>query len=268
MHGAYHHRMPYAFAHPAAAVPLHRLLGRLAVPSALVIGSVAPDLWLLVPFVSRDQSHSMAAIFWFNLPLGLALYGAFHLFLKEPLLALVPAAIATRLAAWTRPSLPRVPWTAVVASIVAGAAAHLAWDAVTHFGFGLSERSAFVVAGHPILVQQLLQHGSTVLGTLLLLCWARRKLALQSASQASVPPLAWRVPIVGGFATVAAVVFAGVTVQAVPPELDPDMLRAALRAAGATAASATGLCVMAYCVLWRAFRSRREKSTACGAATR
>ena len=260
--------MPYAFAHPAAAVPLHRLLGRVAVPSALVIGSVAPDLWLLMPFVVRDQSHSVAAILWFNLPLGLVLYGTFHLLLKEPLLALMPPAIAARLSQWTCHSLPRLPWTAVVVSLVAGAAAHLAWDAVTHSGFGLSERSAFVVAGHPILIQQLLQHGSTLLGTLFLLCWARRKLALQSPSQSSVPPLAWRVPIVSGLATVAAVVFVGVTVQALPPELDPDMLRAALRAAGATAASAAGLCVVAYCVLWRAFRSRREKATACGAATR
>ena len=260
--------MPYAFAHPAAAVPLHRLLGRLAVPSALVIGSVAPDLWLLVPFLSRDQSHSVAAIFWFNLPLGLALYGAFHLLLKEPLLTLVPATMATRLAAWTRPSLPRVPWTAVVASLIAGAAAHLAWDAVTHSSFGLSERSAFVVAGHPILVQQLLQHGSTVLGTLFILWWIRRKLVLQSPSQSPVPPLAWRLPIVCGIAAVAAVVFVGVTVQAVPLQLDLGVIRAALRAAGATAASAAGLCIVVYCVLWRSFRSRRERAITCDAATR
>ena len=260
--------MPYVFAHPAAAVPLHRLLGRLAVPSALVIGSVAPDLWLLVPFVARDQSHSVAAIFWFNVPIGLMLYAAFHLLFKEPLLALLPPAFAARLSAWTCLSLPRAPWTAVVVSLAAGAAAHLAWDAVTHSGFGLSERPAFVVAGHPILVQQLLQHGSTVLGTLFVLLWIRRKLVLQSRAQSPVPPLPWRVSIVGGVAGVAAVVFVGVTVQALPPELDLDVIRAVLRAAGATAASAAGLCIVAYCLLWRSFRSRREGATARGAARR
>lgn len=262
---AYHRRVPYAFAHPAAAVPLHLLLGRLAVPSALVIGSIAPDLWLVVPFVEREQSHGIAALLWFDLPLGLLFYTAFHLLLKEPLLALMPPAIDARLAVWAVPSLPRVPWTAVVASILAGAAAHLAWDAITHSG---SEPLAFTVAGHPILVQQVLQHGSTLLGTLFLLWWIRRKLALPAAARGQVAKLPWRVGLICAVLAVAAAVFVWITIEALPAKLDLDMTRAVLRAAGAIAASVAGLCFVAYCILWRAFRSRRERATTCGAATR
>ena len=77
--------MPYPFAHPAAVLPLARPMGRFAVPSALAIGSVVPDLWYFVPFADRADSHSLAALFWFCLPAGLAAYALFHLLLKQPL---------------------------------------------------------------------------------------------------------------------------------------------------------------------------------------
>jgi hypothetical protein len=259
--------VPYAFAHPAAAIPLHRLLGRLAVPSALVIGSVAPDLWLLVPFAARDQTHGMAAILWFNLPLGVLLYAAFHLVLKEPLLALMPPSIAARLSVWACPSLPRVPWTAVAASLVAGAASHIAWDAATHSGFGALEEPVVALGGHPILVQQLVQHGSTLAGTLFLIWWALRRLAIPTASPSHLATVRWRAKIIGSVLAVAAAVFAWITIQALPPRADLDTMRAVLRAAAATAASATGLCVVVYCVLWRVFKTGRETATGCGATT-
>lgn len=259
--------MPYAFAHPAAAIPLHRLLGRLAVPSALVIGSVAPDLWLLVPFVARDQSHGMAAILWFNLPLGFLLYAAFHLVLKEPLLALMPASIAARLSVWTCPLLPRVPWTAVAASLVAGAASHIAWDAATHSRFGALEQPVAVLAGHPILAQQLVQHGSTLAGTVFLLWWIRRKLAIPTASPSRFASVRWRAKIIGSVLAIAGAVFVGTTIQALPPQPDVDTMRAVLRAAAATAASATGLCLVVYCILWRVFKIGRETTTEGDAAT-
>jgi hypothetical protein len=54
--------VPFTLAHPAAAVPLLRPLGRRGLLSALVIGSMAPDLWYFVPFdVTRADSHSPAA---------------------------------------------------------------------------------------------------------------------------------------------------------------------------------------------------------------
>src|SRR5262245_39207676 len=120
--------MPYPFAHPAAVLPLPRLMGRLAVPSALVIGSLSPDLWYLAPPLAREDNHGAAALLWFCLPAGLALYALFHLLLKQPLIAL----LSPRLAAFTPAGLPAAPWRAVVVSLLAGALTHFAWDAATH----------------------------------------------------------------------------------------------------------------------------------------
>ena len=42
--------MPVTIAHPIAAIPLRRPLGRLGVLSALVIGSITPDVPFFLPF--------------------------------------------------------------------------------------------------------------------------------------------------------------------------------------------------------------------------
>jgi hypothetical protein len=78
--------LPFTFAHSAAAVPLRHVLGRFGVLSALVIGSIAPDLAFVLPIgVARLDSHSLAGLFWFCLPAGLLTYLLFHRVLKGPL---------------------------------------------------------------------------------------------------------------------------------------------------------------------------------------
>ena len=151
--------MPYPFAHPAAVLPLAPLMGRLAVPSALAIGSVAPDLWHLVPFADRADSHSAAALFWFCLPVGLLAYALFHLVLKQPLIALA----WPRLGAFSRDGLPRAPWHAVIASLLVGALTHLVWDALTHTN------------DHTIQGPNWFQHANTALGSVILGWWIWRK---------------------------------------------------------------------------------------------
>ena len=243
--------MPYAFAHPAAAVPLHRLLGRLAVPSALAIGSIVPDLWLFVPFVTREETHSLWSLLWFSLPVGIVLYAAFHRVVKEPVLALLPSKVVTAFSPWTGRSLPSARWRAVVASLLAAAATHLAWDAVTHSGAGPLDEPAFALGGHPILVQQLLQHGSTVLGTLFIVWWLRPKLVVASDCGCPIAPARFRAAITAGLIGVAALVFAHAAVPVLASGSDLQTVRTVLRGAGAMAASAFGLGLLVYCVLWR-----------------
>lgn len=152
--------MPYPFAHPAAVLPLVPLMGRFAVPSALVIGSIAPDLWHLAPVVDRADAHSLPALLWFCLPAGLLAYVLFHLLLKEPLVAL----ISPRLGAFACRGLPAAPWHAVVASLLVGALTHLIWDALTHSN------------DHTIDGPNWFQHANTALGAAILVWWLWRKL--------------------------------------------------------------------------------------------
>ena len=147
--------MPYPFAHPAAVIPL----ARFGVPSALVIGSIVPDLWYFVPLATRAESHSLGGLLLFCLPLGLVLYLLFHLLLKQPLVEL----LYPRLSAFAAPGLPRAGLRAVAVSIVLGAITHLAWDALAH----ANDHEP----GH-----NWAQHASTLLGSVVLVAWLWPKL--------------------------------------------------------------------------------------------
>ena len=172
--------VPFTFAHPAAAVPLLRPLARYGVLSALVIGSMAPDFSYFLPFpISRSQSHSIAGLFWFCLPVGLISYVLFHRLLARPIVDLLPAPLRVRL-------LPVIDarveaqWRAVVASLFVGAATHIAWDAFTHAGAPLVRVSRALrfhlvtISGYPLSVYTVLQHLSTSIGFALIALWIWR----------------------------------------------------------------------------------------------
>src|SRR5258706_15401516 len=123
--------MPFTFAHPAAAIPLMRPMGRFGVLSALIIGSMTPDVAFLLPIgVSRTESHSIAGLFWCNLPLGWACYVVYHLLMKRPMIHLLPAHAFARLRRfatndWVHSNRSLPP---VLLSVFAGAVTHLVWD--------------------------------------------------------------------------------------------------------------------------------------------
>lgn len=119
--------MPFTLAHPAAVLPLRRWL---SLP-ALVAGSVAPDVPYYLPLPgTAPHTHSVAALFGWNLLFGIALLAVFQL-LVRPALASAPAGLRARV---TLPRWEIRSWRAPAVlggSIVAGAATHLAWDAFT-----------------------------------------------------------------------------------------------------------------------------------------
>lgn len=240
--------MPYAFAHPAAVIPVARLLGGRAVPSALAIGSVVPDAWYLVPALTRGATHDVSGVLWFCLPVSLLAYAAFHLIFKQPLLALLPRKVAERLAAWSAPGLPAVSGFNVFISLLAGIFTHLAWDALTHEGALSSAATvleAEVLAGFPLY--RVLQHASTLGGTALLGVWLWRKLAAtqpQSSLRALDPKL--RLAVLAAMAIVPAAAF-----SAALPLFELGSFRSALRAGGVMAVCALGLVTLAFCVAWR-----------------
>jgi hypothetical protein len=223
--------MPYPFAHPAAVIPL----ARLGVPSALVIGSIVPDLWYFIPLVERAQSHSLAGLVLFCLPLGLALYLLFHLLLKQPLIEL----LSPRLAAFACPGLPPARWRAVLLSLLAGALTHLAWDALAHANDH--------VPGH-----NWAQHASTLLGSAVIAAWLWPRLRRAPARSSALAP-AQRVAV---FAMLAGAAALAVTLSAAWPGLELAELKRFLRTGAVAAAQASGLAIITYALVWRLRKKR------------
>jgi hypothetical protein len=239
--------LPYAFAHPAAVVPVAKLLGARAVPSALAIGAMIPDVWYFVPFVERQHTHDLPDALWFCLPAGVLAYAAFHLIFKQPLIALAPRPLAGRLARWATPGLPRAPWLLVLLSLVAGIATHLAWDVFTHEG-SLRILDTRVAGG--FYLHQVLQHTSTLLGGVFVAAWVWRKLrATQPVAIADTLEARLRFAVAGMMIGFPAAVFLGV-LRALSAHIEP----LALRAAGVTAFSAFGLVTLLYCLGWKLAR--------------
>lgn len=241
--------MPYAVAHPLAVIPLARALGRRGVASALAIGSVIPDAWYLVPGIDRAFSHNASGLLLFCLPAGLLAYLAFHAVAKEPLLQLLPQRLASRVRAFASPGLPPASWTSVCASLLLGAATHLAWDAFTHRG-RLSRAWPFLTED----VLHVLQHGSTLVGGALLAWWLVRKLRAVAPVHAEVLPEPMRTLIAAALVCVAAVSFALGWAAASGADV-----RWTARAAAVVAASVTGFAVLLYSVLFRSMRAVEKR---------
>lgn len=175
--------MPLTPAHVAAVLPLPRLMGRYAVSSALVVGSLIPDLPHLLPMgVSRAQSHGLAGLFWFCIPAGLAALVVYHRLIKWPLIFILPDAIRGVLADCDRPhwSLGHFRLAAMIGSIAVGALSHIAWDSLTHPSGAAVEalpilrQIVIYVRGHPLRVYRLLQHGSAVAGIVVVVLFVYR----------------------------------------------------------------------------------------------
>jgi hypothetical protein len=169
--------MPFTLAHPAAAIPLLRPLGRLGVLSALVVGSLMPDLPYFVPMaLERGATHSLAGLLWFCVPVGLLVYAIFHALIKAPccegLAALAPPPLAERLRKMSEARAVRSVGVGV--SVLAGAATHVVWDSFTHAdGFLVAAwhvlaTRLFSVGSYDVAVFKVLQHASSGIGLLVL----------------------------------------------------------------------------------------------------
>ena len=172
--------MPFTLAHPAAVVPLRRYFGRFNILSALVIGSITPDLHYFFPLQpERVVTHSLAALFWYCLPFGLVLYVAFHTLLKTPLLMLWPRAVSRRLLAFSS-RWPQASWLAVAVALLIGAISHLGWDAFTHGdsrigrAWPVLRTVIFRIGDDPTRLYDLLQYLGAALGVGLLAWWSWR----------------------------------------------------------------------------------------------
>lgn len=173
--------MPLTIAHPAAVVPLQNLFKKFGVLSALVIGSLIPDVAYFPHMpVTRLQSHSFFGMFWFDLPVGLIVYYLFHNFMKEPLIGLLPETVAQKL---PETSVSKIEFLnknlffAICFSLWLGTVTHILWDSFTHeddfvvMAFPIFQAHLFSIFTYDVILYKILQHASTFAGTVLLAYW-------------------------------------------------------------------------------------------------
>ena len=130
--------MPFTFSHPALVIPLLRRRQRIPWLSAtgLITGSVAPDFEKFFRLqLASGHSHTLASIFYFSLPVSVALAFVFHLLVRRPLVAHLPKGLQRRVVSYQEFDWPhyfRQHYGGVLLSMVLGAASHLFWDMFTH----------------------------------------------------------------------------------------------------------------------------------------
>ena len=176
--------MPFTFlSHQAPVLPLKIAAPRWFDGTALVIGSMVPDLVFFTHGTSwYVDGHTVAAQLWFCLPITLVLTFVFKRAVAGPLAAHLPAGGSFRLHEYGRLASWRSPtgatgWLILVASALLGAFTHLVLDSFTH-GFGwvvqrvdALHAEAFVLpsslSGRVVYVHDMLQLGGTVVGTVI-----------------------------------------------------------------------------------------------------
>lgn len=130
--------MPFTFSHPALVIPLLRARRRWPWLSAtgLITGSLAPDFEKFFRLhLASSHSHTLASLLYFSLPVSVALAFVFHLVVRRPLLAHLPAGLQRRVGRYAGLDWPahfRHHYPGVGLSILLGAAGHLCWDIFTH----------------------------------------------------------------------------------------------------------------------------------------
>jgi hypothetical protein len=133
---------------------------------------MVPDFGLLFPWrMHRVETHSVAALFAFCLPVGMATYWVFQYLIKAPVLEVLPEGAYARWRAYSSPAefASIRQWILVAFGVLAGAVTHLVWDAFTHEnarGVRLVPwlEEPIDIGAHHVAAVRLLQDGSSLIG--------------------------------------------------------------------------------------------------------
>ncbi len=128
--------MPFTFSHPAAILPLRLLPSRYYSLTGLIVGSITPDFeYFLRMSVRSIYSHTIEGLFYFDVPVGIAICFLFHDIVRNALIDHLPVNIQQRFYAlkafnWNKAFSHH--WNIIIFSIFIGAASHILWDDFTH----------------------------------------------------------------------------------------------------------------------------------------
>ena len=128
--------MPFTPAHPAIILPLIR--SRYFSATGLIAGSMSPDFeYFFKMSVSSVHSHTLAGLFYFDLPVTLFISIVFHQVVKRNLINSLPVFISRKFQHTLELDfigyLKTHMWIFLTSSLL-GAASHIFWDSFTHNG--------------------------------------------------------------------------------------------------------------------------------------
>lgn len=170
--------MPFTPAHPALILPLIKRTRLSAL--GLVVGSVAPDFeYFFKMKVNSTHSHTLAGLFYFDVPVAFLLSWLFLRFVRTNLVSNLPPFLQAR----SRPLLTIDARNIIIAgsvtfaiSALIGSISHLFWDGFTHNNtffvrhLGFYRGSYIPYDGVKYPLWYALQHISSALG-LLIVMW-------------------------------------------------------------------------------------------------
>ncbi|MBD0254467.1 MAG: DUF4184 family protein [Cytophagales bacterium] len=124
--------MPFTFSHPAIVLPFKHWRPKWFSATGLITGSVAPDFLYFIEMDGRaDFGHTLAGIFFFDLPFSCLLAIVFHRWVRNPFLLHLPAPLDRKYAGhldFRFPVYLRKHWPVFVLSVLLGAISHIGWD--------------------------------------------------------------------------------------------------------------------------------------------
>ncbi|MGY1680785.1 DUF4184 family protein [Geodermatophilus sp. SYSU D01176] len=235
--------MPFTGSHPAAVLPLLRT----PLPaSALVAGSIAPDIPFYLPLTLSWPTHTALAVVTVDVLLGGLAWALWHALLAPAALSAAPAGLRGRLAG-VPIGLRRRLRSARAAGLVllalaVGAGIHVLIDEFTHPGrWGAEHLPVLARAWGPLPGLRWLDYALGVVGGLVLLAWLARWWRRTPAVPAPTRPrwwLPWAVVAVAGLA-------GGLSAIGGAPDLRSAAVAAAFRGGGALLATAVVLALVA-----------------------
>ncbi|TKI65166.1 DUF4184 family protein [Lysinibacillus mangiferihumi] len=165
--------MPLTFAHPAAVLLFSRKSKYINF-SAMVIGSMAPDFeYFLRGQPKGEIGHTFMGFITLNLPLVAFIYFIYHFFIHQTFVNYLPNILQDT---YTNrvDSNKLLKLVVFIYSALFGMLTHVVWDSFTHINgymvltFPTVFTKIYRIYGFDLPLYKFLQHGSTLLGFILI----------------------------------------------------------------------------------------------------
>ena len=172
--------MPFTFSHPAIVLPATYLPRKYYSLSGIIMGSMTPDFEYFIRMKDYSKySHTWSGLFWFDVPLGLALLFIFHNVVRNTLIEYLPFSFNVRFSAFDKFNWNqyfRKNKIVVLISLIVGIASHLFWDSFTHDRGYFAESLPILkdninILNHNVSGAVLFQYISSLIGGIVMLIY-------------------------------------------------------------------------------------------------